>query len=157
VDSNSFGFKPLYLTKNEQLSIVFHEAGIYLPKNFRITLSVQLQNLEKEAKDVYIGMDYNYFLGQPEGYINIIPVSQDALGISAMMGGCIEQAGAWERTSTLYKSGQDAPMAATHALLHLASVWKLGRSRREMLLPPKFITTLISAIQCQCQMASAMH
>lgn len=56
--------------------------------------------------------------GQPGGYIGIIPVPQDALGMGAMMGGGIEQAGAWERASTPYKSGRDARILMMYGRVH---------------------------------------
>jgi hypothetical protein len=74
------------------MPITFPKAGVYLSKDSSITLSIQLQNLEKDMKEVYIDMDYDYLPGQPKGYTDIIPVPQDALGFQAMLRG-IKQAG----------------------------------------------------------------
>jgi len=117
VDPSSSGFKPLYLIGNERLPLTFPNAGVYLSTNASITLSVQLQNLEKDVKEVYIDMDYDYLLGQPDGYTDIIPVPQDALGTAGMMGG-IEQAGAWQRTSGQYKANQDSRILMMYGHVH---------------------------------------
>ena len=117
VDPSTFGMKPFYLIGNERLPLTFPKAGVYLSKNASITLSVQLQNLEKEVKEVYIDLDYDYLPGQPEGYADIIPVPQDALGMGAMLGG-IKQTGVWERTSGPYRATQDARILMMYGHVH---------------------------------------
>lgn len=117
VDPSSSGFKPFYLIGNERLPLAFPNAGVYLSTNASITLSVQLQNLEQDVKEVYIDMDYDYLPGQPEGYTDIIPVPQDALGMGGMRGG-IEQAGAWQRTSGQYKANQDSRILMMYGHVH---------------------------------------
>jgi hypothetical protein len=117
IDLTNMGFKPFYLIGNERLPLTFPNAGVYLAKNASITLSVQLQNFEKEPKDVYIDLDYDYLPGQPEGYVDIIPVPQDALGIGGMTGG-IKQVGVWERTSSQYKARQDSRVLMMYGHVH---------------------------------------
>jgi hypothetical protein len=116
-DPTASALKPFYLIGNERLPLTFPKAGVYLSKNASITLSVQLQNLEKEVKEVYIEMDYDYLPGQPEGYTDIIPVPQDALGMGAMLGG-IKQTGVWDKTSGPYKTGQDARILMMYGHVH---------------------------------------
>jgi hypothetical protein len=60
-------------------------------------------------------MDYDYLPGQPEGYTDITPVPQDALG---MRGTGIKQEGAWERTSSPYKAGQDSRILMMYGHVH---------------------------------------
>jgi hypothetical protein len=117
IDLANLGFNPFFLIGNERLPLTFPNAGVYLAKNASITLSVQLQNFEKEPKDVYIDLDYDYLPGQPEGYVDIIPVPQDALGIGGMLGG-IKQSGVWERTSSPYKARQDSRVLMIYGHVH---------------------------------------
>jgi hypothetical protein len=109
--------KPFYLIGNERLPLTFPKAGVYLSKSANLVLTVQLQNMEAREKEVYIDLDYDYLPGQPEGYTDIIPVSQDALGMDAMSGK-IKQNGVWTKTSSPYKSGQDARILMMYGHVH---------------------------------------
>jgi hypothetical protein len=109
--------KPLYLIGNERLPLTFPNAGVYITKNSKTWLSLLLQNLESDEKEVYIDMDYDYLPGQPEGYTDIIPVSQDALGVGAVTGS-VKQIGTWTKTSPAYKAIQDSQVLMMYGHVH---------------------------------------
>jgi hypothetical protein len=71
---------PIYLIGEERFAIQYPNAGVYVKKNQSATLSAMIQNRLDKSIKVYLTMDYEYIPGKPEGYVNIIPVPQDALG-----------------------------------------------------------------------------
>jgi hypothetical protein len=113
LDLTSFGFKTLYTIANDRLPISFQNAGAYLPTNSSVVLMTQLQNLEKNVKEVYIDLDYDYLPGKPEGYVDIIPILQNPL-----FAGPINRTGLWEATSNPYQSNQDAQILMIYGTIH---------------------------------------
>jgi hypothetical protein len=110
--------KPIYLIGEERFAVHYPNAGVYVHKNQIATLSAMIQNRSAKPIQVYITMDYEYIPGKPQGYVDIIPVPQDALGASGIPLG--QQR--FTMTSSPYTSPHDGKILMMYGHLHDVSL-----------------------------------
>jgi hypothetical protein len=106
--------KPVYLTGEERVSVSYPNAGVYVHPDQYVSMSAMIQNREPNQVKVWIKMDYEYLPGKPKGYMDLIPIAQDALGF----GGAPKGQQAFTKISSGFTSPYDGKILMVSGHLH---------------------------------------
>lgn len=93
----------------------FTGAGVYVHPGQSVSMSSMIQNREAKSVKVWIKMDYEYLPGKPEGYLDLIPVSQDALGFGQ------PKTQSWTKVSSGFQSPYNGKILMVNGHVHNVS------------------------------------